>query len=212
MEQLPVIVSLDTVSRNKALAIAQSLSGRVWGYKVHRLIDRHGPEIVHMLKKFGKVFVDMKLADTPDTVRGRIKEWAAHNADLISVQGNLGADVLKAASSAGRDRAVAITQLTSDTDSSEVLRRARDAYQSGIRVVTCSAWEAAAVKTAHPSALIITPGIRAAGTPRHDQKRTATPAEAIREGADLLVIGRPITNAADPAAALEVLMQDVSVQ
>ena len=202
MEKVPVIVALDNMSRERAIEIAREMSGRVWGFKVHDLIDVYGPEIIGVLKAYGKIFVDMKISDIQKTTRNRICAYVAHGADLISVHAERGSDVLKEAVSAGGSRIVAITTLTSESDASRVVELARTAYTAGVKNIVCSAHEAQAVRKVAPEAIIITPGIRAPGAPHHDQTRTMNARDALKAGANLLAIGRPITEAPDPRRAL----------
>ncbi|MEK7531045.1 MAG: orotidine-5'-phosphate decarboxylase [Patescibacteria group bacterium] len=208
MEILPVIVALDDMDRERAISIARALSGRVWGFKVHELVDVYGPEIIGTLKIYGRVFVDMKVSDTPKTTRNRVRAYVAHGADFISVHAERGENTLRAAVKVGRDRIVAITTLTSEADASRVTELARTAYKAGIKNIVCSAHEAGVVRAVAPNATIISPGIREKGAPQHDQVRTMSAPKALLAGADLLVIGRPITDLKDPTAALEGLFNE----
>jgi orotidine-5'-phosphate decarboxylase len=207
MEQYPVIVALDRLSRERALEIARELSGKVWGFKVHDLFIRYGPEIIWLLKPFGKVFLDMKYHDIPTTVAAEVRASVHHGADLISVHAEGGVPMLRAAVSEGGTRVVAITELTSAYNPTKIRGHAERAHMAGVTYVTGAAQDIATIKDVEQTLKIITPGIREQGGPVHDQVRTATAHEALAAGADLLVIGRPITESPDPRTALEKIMQ-----
>lgn len=204
-EKAPVIIALDGMEKEAAVSLAAKVSGRVWGFKVHDLFDTYGPEIISLLKPFGKVFVDMKLNDIPQTMYNRTKAQIDNGADLVTVHASAGMEALEAAAKAGGEKVVAVTKLTSEPASVEqVVARAEIAYSAGIRNIVCSAHEAHAVRSAVAKDVnIITPGIRLADSKTHDQQRVATPEYALEQGADLLVVGRSITQAEDPVKVLE---------
>ncbi len=208
MREYPVIVALDGMSREQAIAIARQLAGRVWGFKVHTLVTRYGFGIITTLKQFGKVFLDMKYHDTPHTVIEHVRAAFQHGADMVSVHARSGPTALKGAVSEEKrgTLVVAITDLTSQTDSSRVLELATLAHTSGVRAVVCSAHEARQVLARHNDLLVLTPAIRPQGSSPDDQARVATAQEALENGAHLLVIGRPITRAPDPKEALSALI------
>ena len=209
MEKFPVIIALDGMDKERALSIAEQLSGRVWGFKVHALVDQYGPDIITLLKPFGKVFVDVKLHDIPNTVAERTAALIENGADLITVHASAGTETLRAAVEHGGNAVVAVTKLTSEHATiAEVVALAEIAYAAGVRNIVCSAHEAAAVRKVAPDATIITPGIRAKGGLTHDQKRVATPQEALSAGANLLVVGRAITESKNPELALERLFYE----
>jgi orotidine-5'-phosphate decarboxylase len=205
----PVIVALDDVSRERAIAIARQLSGRVWGFKVHSLVTQYGFGIIDMLKPFGRVFLDMKYHDIPRAIAGHVRAAVQRGVDLISVHASDrdSGEMLRNAVSEGGGRVVAITKLTSSPSGEEVVEIAQRAYAAGVDTVVCSAHEARAVKKALPKIKVITPAIRAIGAETHDQSRVSTPEEALSAGADLLVVGQPITGANDPLVALESLIR-----
>lgn len=204
MKPYPVIVALD-VDEVLARAIAKVLSGSVWGFKVNSAYySKEGFELVRELKTYGKVFCDFKFHDIPNTVRISIENTVTNlDADLVSVHAASGEEALHAAVGAGGDRVVVVTALTSEEDATHVVEYATRAYLAGVRNIVCSAREASAVRQAAPDATIITPGIRALSASPDDQLRRATPREALNAGADLLVIGRPLTGADDPLEALK---------
>lgn len=209
-----IIIALDGMSREESLALAESVSGMVWGFKVHEFLIREGFQLVAELKKYGNVFVDLKFHDIPETVRKEVAALRERGADLISVHASGGEAMLKAAIAAGGEKIAAITVLTSlspettaliyQSAPQEVVRiLATEAAHSGVKNIVCSPHEIGIVKEAAPEAHIITPGIRGAGEDAHDQVRTMSAREALEAGADFLVIGRPITQAPDPREALE---------
>lgn len=210
MDQFPIIIALDDVERNTAIDIVQKTSGKVWGVKVHELLIREGFGLISELKKFGNVFVDLKFHDIPATVEKEVTAVATHGADLITVHSNGGIEMLNAAVSAGKEKIVAVTTLTSKPDASSVLQLARQAYNAGVRNIVCSAHEAHAVRSLGTNITIITPGIRPKNANTQDQRRVATPQQALEEGANFLVIGRPITKAPDPSQALQEIIDSIS--
>lgn len=217
----PILVALDFNDRNDTLDMARTIQDSVGGYKVGlELMMSVGPRIVSDLAGLGlPVFADAKLHDIPNTVRGAAAALSARGARWITVHAFGGHEMIEAANhglaegSGGKAGALAVTVLTSLDDSdldgvgcqegvaSTVGRLADIATRAGAEGVICSPNEAGLVKARSPKLLAVTPGIRPAGADTHDQKRTATPAEAVRAQADLLVVGRAITAAPDPAAA-----------
>jgi orotidine-5'-phosphate decarboxylase len=191
-----------------------------------------GPRIVRELKEQGfKVFVDLKLHDIPHQIRGAAASVVAAGADMLTVHGSGGLAMMQAAaegvasawerqgSEGQRPVTLAITVLTSlDAEAlaqigitrplpEQVMALASLAREAGLDGVVASPHEARALRgLLGTHAAIVTPGVRPAGSSTDDQSRIATPAEALANGASHLVIGRPITAAADPAAALEALL------
>jgi len=228
-----IFVALDTPDRAVALEWARRLTGAVGGVKVGLELFTHaGPDIVDALHRTGhRVFLDLKLHDIPSTVAGAARRVGELGVDSFTLHALGGADMIAAAAEAsaeaaerqglGRPVPVAVTVLTSHDDASlgalglagpctDAVRRltvlARDA---GARGIVCSALEVALVKDAFPRGLRVVPGIRPAGSESHDQSRVASPAKAVSEGADRLVIGRTITRAKDPLAAAEALVAEL---
>lgn len=222
-----IIVALDLPDEAAALEVARALKGRAAWVKVGMtLFYAQGPEIVRELRALGfKVFVDLKLNDIPHQVRGACRTLVRQGADMITVHASGGRAMLTAAaeevaSSAERFRVrkpvlVAVTVLTSLDDASlaevgcpatvaeQVSKLAALSRECGCDGVVCSPGEAAAMRALLGDvAYVVTPGVRPAWAEVGDQARVATPREAIDAGASHLVIGRPITGAADPAAAL----------
>ena len=178
---------------------------------------RYGPAVVATVRGGSgvHVFLDLKLHDIPNTVAGAARAVSKLRPEILTVHAAGGADMIKAAVEAAPDTIVAgVTLLTSigDKDLAElgmdgsvsdaVRRMAALAVSAGARGLVCSPQEVAAVRAeVGQDILLITPGIRLAGATSDDQARIATPVEALKAGADLLVIGRPITKASDPGAA-----------
>jgi orotidine-5'-phosphate decarboxylase len=224
-----VILALDTDSAAEAIRLVDALGASADFYKVGlELYTRAGPAIVSELRSRGKsVFLDLKLHDIPNTVAGAVAAASDLGVDLLTVHAAGGRAMLEAARGArtGRMQLVGVTVLTSmaaddlraswgrdiDSMSAEVGRLADLAKTSGLDGVVASAEEAAGLRARHGAGfLLVVPGIRLAGTDRGDQKRVATPAAAVRAGADYLVVGRAVTNAADPSAALAAVLADVA--
>ncbi|MCX8100343.1 MAG: orotidine-5'-phosphate decarboxylase [Geminicoccaceae bacterium] len=217
----PVLAAIDRPDLEGALALARGLVGAVGGLKLGlELFVAEGPAAVRALAATGlPIFLDLKLHDIPNTVAGAVRAAAGLGATLLTVHAAGGRAMLEAAVQAARAAAVrprllAVTVLTSldagDLEATGVavapleqaVRLARLAREAGLDGVVCSPQEIAAVRAAlGREPLVVVPGIRPAGGPAGDQKRVATPAEALARGADLLVIGRPITAAPDPRAA-----------
>jgi len=227
-----LIVALDMPVLRAAEALVERLAGVVAHFKVGSvLFTAAGPAAVEMVRRRGgHVFLDLKYHDIPATVTGAVEAAAHLGVGLLTVHASGGAVMLRAAAAAaaaaGRDRPriVAVTVLTS-LDRAALHREmgvpvaveghavhlAALAREAGCDGVVASPREAARLRAIlGPGALIVTPGIRLAGGAAHDQARTATPAMAVRAGADYLVVGRPITEAADPAAAAAAILAEVT--
>jgi orotidine-5'-phosphate decarboxylase len=216
----PIIIALDGMSREDSLALAKETRGLAWGFKAHELIVREGFGIISQLKEHGRVFVDLKFHEIPAYVESEVRAVAGYGADLITVHASGGSEMLEAAVAAGGEKVVAVTVLTaiSPEEAKTIYRAepletvkslARKAHGAGVRNIVCSPQEIAIVKEAAPGVRIITPGIRSEADTRDDQKRTSSPKEAVVAGADFLVIGRPITKAPHPRAALESILSSL---
>jgi len=224
-------VALDYPDAEAALRLVDSLDNTCQWFKVGmELYYAAGNHFVHLLRNRGfDVFLDLKLYDIPNTVAGAVRSVTQSGASLLTIHASGGAAMMTAAAEAaqapGSPRLLAVTVLTS-MDASEltgigitaspadqVLRLAKLAKQSGIEGMVCSAEEVAAVRAATgPETLLVIPGIRPAGSAIGDQKRIATPADAIANGASLLVVGRPITRATEPAAATHTILTEIEEQ
>lgn len=208
MKKYPVIVALDGLTLKESLRIAKELGPYVWGFKVHDLLIREGFAVIPKIKKFGNIFVDLKLHDIPTTVQNEVTALIAHGADLVSVHASGGRDMLMAAQKAGGRHIAAVTQLSSlPGDTRKMLHRASLARAAGISILICPARDVSVVRRIAKSAVLITPGIRALRADQHDQRRTASALAALAAGATLLVIGRPITESATPLAVLHALFK-----
>jgi orotidine-5'-phosphate decarboxylase len=216
-------------SREEALALVARVASVPGWLKVGlELFCAAGPAIVTELAATGaRVMLDLKLHDIPETVARATQQVGHLGAGLLTVHAGGGRAMLAAAVAAARStgatRILAVTVLTSldERDLADigalgpaadlVLRRARLAIDAGCDGVVASPHEAAAIRTiAPPGFLIVTPGVRPAGADAGDQKRVTTPAAARRAGADLLVVGRPIRDAADPAAAARAIVDEIA--
>jgi orotidine-5'-phosphate decarboxylase len=214
----PVAVALDAPDIDVAAHWATLVTPYVSTVKIGlELYLRYGPAVVATVRGGSgvHVFLDLKLHDIPNTVAGAARAVSKLRPEILTVHAAGGADMIKAAVEAVPDAIVAgVTLLTSIGDkdlvelgidgsvSDAVRRMAALAVSAGARGLVCSPQEVAAVRAeVGPDILLITPGIRPAGATSDDQARVATPEEALRAGADLLVIGRPITKSPDPGAA-----------
>jgi len=214
----PIAVALDAPDLETAARWAGLVTPHVSTVKVGlELYLRYGPGIVASIRGASgvRVFLDLKLHDIPATVAGAARAVARLHPDVLTVHAAGGPEVIRAATAAAPDTMIAgVTVLTSlgpaDLKSIGVKGPLRDAVRrlavlavgAGARGLVCSPREVADVRAeVGPDVMLITPGIRPPGAAVHDQARTATPEEALRAGADLLVIGRPITGAPDPGAA-----------
>ncbi len=225
-----LIVAVDVPSADKIPAIVNELPGRVTYYKIGlELFAAAGPEALRFLGENGKrVFLDLKLHDIPRTVARAVEAAAQHNAALLTVHAGGGRDMLTAAAKAAASlgdqapKLVAVTTLTSlDQADLNELGIQRDlsehtaalgklAIDCGIDGLVCSPLEVEAFRnTLGEGPILVTPGIRPAGGDVGDQKRVATPAMAVKGGSSFLVVGRPILEADDPAAAAETILEQM---
>lgn len=223
-----VIVAVDVGNREEALRIVDALDSEVEFFKVGlELFTACGPTIVDELRTRGcRVFLDLKLHDIPNTVRGAARSAAALGADLLTVHATGGDAMVSAAAegvSGSETRILAVTVLTSldarglseawgrgEVDPrSEVLRLAASSIRAGADGVVCAPGEAAAVRREiGPDPSIVTPGIRPRGAAVGDQARVSTPGDAVAAGADFLVVGRPVTRADDPLSAYREILRE----
>jgi len=220
-------VAFDTPERATFSRWCAEIAPRVGVVKVGlEAFVRFGPDAVAEARRSGaRVFLDLKLHDIPNTVAGAVAAAAELGVDYLTVHAGGGPAMLAAAveAAAGRVGLLAVTVLTSLDDAelerlrmpgsaaARALGWAELAHAAGRAGVVCSPEEAARLRAALPRPfLLVTPGIRPAGAERGDQKRVATPAAALGAGADLLVVGRPITRAADTAAALAEIAAEIA--
>jgi len=232
---LRLIAALDTTETAQAVSWAKALAGRVGLVKVGmEFFTARGPEGFAAVAACGSpVFLDMKFHDIPNTVAGGVRAAALIGAAMVTLHASGGPAMLKAAReaaeggarAAGRPRPLllAVTVLTSlsaedmaavgqpDGPETQVVRLARLARDCGIDGLVCSPLEIGAVRAAlGPAAKLVVPGIRPAGSALGDQKRAMTPGAAVRAGADWLVLGRPLIQAPDPAAAAEAVAAEIA--
>lgn len=221
-------VALDFPTAKSALDLVDQLSGSCQWFKVGmELYYATGNAFVETLRNRGfNVFLDLKLHDIPNTVAGAIRSATQAGASLLTIHAGGGPAMMTAAAEAaqapGSPRLLAVTVLTSmdaaqlaavgvtSTPADQVLRLAKLAQQSGINGMVCSPEEAGILRSELGSGpLLVIPGIRPAGSDVGDQKRIATPTIAIERGASMLVVGRPITRATNPAEAAESILKEI---
>ncbi len=227
MTKNPIIIALDVETADQARELTAKLGDAVDFYKVGmELYAGAGLDLVRELTGQGKkVFLDMKFYDIGETVRRAVAQVAKLGVQFLTVHGS---KAVMAAAVQGRGAAdlklLAVTVLTSfdQTDLADlgypckvsdlVSLRVRNAMAAGIDGLVCSPLEVAGVRAeAGPGAILVTPGVRSAGADTGDQKRVATPAAALRNGADYLVIGRQVTRAQDPRAEVEKIFGEIGV-
>ncbi len=225
MNRNPLIVALDVETRAAAMQLVERCGARVEFYKVGlELFTAEGPAVVRDLIGAGKrVFLDLKMYDIGETVKRAAARAAALGVSLLTV--HCVPQVVRAAVEGVRGsktRILAVTVLTSfderdledlgvtgRTPAEQVLFLARRGVEAGAHGFVCSPLEVRAMRElAGRERLLVTPGVRSAGASSHDQKRVATPAESLAAGADYLVVGREVTRAEDPAAAVGRILQE----
>ena len=219
----PVYCALDTVDLAKAQMLAGQLRGHVGGLKVGKeFFTAHGPAGVKAVVGDQPLFLDLKFHDIPNTVAGAIRAASALRPRYVNVHCGGGSNMMKVAAETARavgdsrPLVLGVTVLTSldaadlrdigfrEDPAALVLKFAKMAQASGLDGVVCSSHEIARLREAcGPDFHLVVPGIRPAGSELADQKRVMTPREALDLGANVLVIGRPITAAPDPAAAAQ---------
>jgi orotidine-5'-phosphate decarboxylase len=225
-----IILPLDLPTLDEALRLTDLLKGHVGVFKIGlELFVASGPAAVAAVKGTAPgagIFLDMKFHDIPATVKGAMGSAASLGAEFVTVHCDEGSALLKAAvEAAGKTKVLGVTVLTSLSvegfkeagidprfkDAEElVLHRARVAQEAGCAGVVCSGQEARAVREElGPDFLVVTPGIRSPEDDAGDQLRTSTPYEAIVNGADYIVVGRPIRNAKDPVGAASKIASEI---
>jgi orotidine-5'-phosphate decarboxylase len=219
----PICAALDVPDLAAAERLARRLAGHVGSFKVGlELFVAHGPAAVDAVRKSGlPIFLDLKLHDIPQTVENAARGVSALGVEYVTVHASGGTEMMKAARRAlPRTKLLAVTALTSlaleDLDAiglsrDAVPRLAKLAVAAGADGVVCSPQEVAVLrKLLGPSAILAVPGIRPKGAAAGDQRRTGTPAQAVRDGASMLVIGRPLRDAPDPAAAADGIVREIA--
>jgi orotidine-5'-phosphate decarboxylase len=219
----PICAALDVPDPQAAQRLAERLAGHVGLFKVGlELFVAHGREAVDAVRRSGlPIFLDLKLHDIPQTVESAARAVAGLGVEYVTVHASGGAEMIRAARRAlPRTKLLAVTALTSlGPEDFDAIGLARDAVQrlarlalgAGADGVVCSPQEVAALRDAlGRGPLLVVPGIRPAGAAAGDQRRTGTPAEAVRAGASILVIGRPLRDAPDPAAAADAIAREIA--
>lgn len=225
MNRSPLIVALDVPTREKALSLAKELKDSVSIFKVGPvLFTRYGPSIVKDIKDCGaNVFLDLKIYDIPNTVASAVKAIAELGVAMFTVHISGGKDMLKAAvdvrsSMCNVDprssfpKILGVTVLTSIAEASieEVMGLVNIAKDVGLDGVIASPQEVESIRKAvGKDFLIVTPGVRPKGTEAGDQKRTATPKEAVQKGADYIVVGRPIIESNQPKEVVKQILDEI---
>jgi orotidine-5'-phosphate decarboxylase len=227
----PVFVALDTTDLDYARQLAHRVRGQVGGLKLGlEFFTAHGPHGVRSFEALDlPIFLDLKFHDIPNTVAGACRSAAHLGVSILNVHAQGGAGMMRAALEATRSvsastKVIAVTVLTSLSDedlpavglmppvADQVLRLASLAQQCGLDGVVCSAHEISRLRSElGPDFLLVVPGIRPAGTAIADQRRVMEPLDACRAGADILVIGRPITAAQDPGLAARDIVQSLGL-
>jgi len=219
-----VIVALDVPDLKSLESFLDRLEGQPAFYKVGlELYVAEGARAIEAVRKRGgRLFLDLKLHDIPETVARAVESAVRVGAELLTIHTSGGQEMMRRAveAAAGRTTILGVTVLTSLNDgdlaadgiggslAEAVLRRARVAAAAGVPGIVCSPQEVAQVKAAS-GLLTVVPGVRPAGAAAGDQKRVATPASTIAAGADYLVIGRPVRDAPKPAEAFAAVVHEV---
>ena len=231
----PIIAALDVASADKAAALATQLAPAVGAFKIgSELFTAHGPEIVRRLRATGAhVFLDLKFHDIPNTVAKAIAAAVHLNVQMLTVHTSGGLEMMRAAEEAAQKAArdlgqqpplvLGVTVLTSLSSAAmadlgypenigqQVERFAALAIKAGLRGLVCSPLELVTLRQSLPREIqLVTPGIRGPGDIQGDQKRTLSAKEALCAGANWLVIGRPIYDAANPREAAENILRSLS--
>jgi orotidine-5'-phosphate decarboxylase len=222
----PIFVALDTPDLDRATALARAVRGEAGGVKLGlEFFAAQGPGGVRTITDLGlPVFLDLKLHDIPNTVAKAVEAIAPLKPAILTVHAAGGRAMLEAARAAAPAgcKVVAVTVLTSldqgdlaaigveGSPADQVTRLARLAHAAGLDGIVCSGAEVAVATAKWPGGFFVVPGVRPQGADSADQKRVVTPRQALDDGASVLVIGRPITGAADPAAAIREIAQSLS--
>lgn len=219
-----IILAADELGHNECLALTRSIGHRVHAIKIHNLYDLHGRDVVKRLREHGasRIWIDAKLHDIPNTVGLRARALAEAGADILTIHASGGIEMMRAAVKSGPAEIFAISVLTSLSEEevhllhgqpskAAALYLARMAKLAGVGGVVCSPKEVGVLsKRPELQGLkFVTPGVRSAGKDAGDQQRIDTPLAALKAGASYLVIGRQLTQAPDPIAALDQLEEEI---
>ena len=225
-----IFCALDRPDLDGALALGRALEDVVDGFKVGlEFVTANGPDGVRRIGELGRpVFLDLKFHDIPNTVAGAVEAARALGVAMLTLHVAGGPEMLRGAVEAARSREpcpqlIGVTVLTSLNDAdlaglgvtekvtAHVLRLAGLAWDSGLDGIVCAPHEVALLRSRfEPDFTLVVPGIRPSGSGAGDQKRTKSPADAVAAGADVLVIGRPITQASDPRAAAQAINAEIA--
>ena len=219
----PIYVAIDTPDLGRATALARQVAGLAGGLKLGlEFFVANGPEGIREVAASGaSIFLDLKLHDIPNTVGKAVEALAPLNPAVLTVHAAGGLAMLKAAKQAAppATKVVAVTVLTSldasdlndigvaSAPADQVARLAALAQRAGLDGIVCSGAEVGAAHAAWPEGYFVVPGVRPDGGEVGDQKRVVTPRQALDAGASMLVIGRPITGADDPEAAVRAIAE-----
>lgn len=222
----PIFVAIDTPELDRAVALAEAVRDHAGGVKLGlEFFSARGPDGVRRIAELGlPIFLDVKLHDIPNTVAKAVEALARLEPAILTVHASGGREMLTAAkrAAAASTKVVAVTLLTSldkaDLDeigierspADQVARLTRLARDAGLDGIVCSGAEIAEARAAWPDGFFVVPGIRPAGADLGDQKRVVTPSRALEDGANVLVIGRPITGADDPNKAIMEIVAGLS--
>ena len=224
-----LILALDLKTREEALATLKKLGNSIEWVKIgSQMFTAHGPEFVREIAGIGyKVFLDLKLYDIPNTVSKTVESIAKLPVELLTLHASGGSEMLKWANQTRADHApglnlLAVTVLTSmnntqlhslnitKTTEEQVLHLANMSLKSGIQGLVCSSLELTTIRDHFgPEPIIVTPGIRPAGSAKDEQKRIMTPSAAAAAGSNFIVVGRPILNSDDPAAIARTICEEI---
>lgn len=219
MNSSPIILALDSADVDAVLSMVDKTKEYVGVYKLglefYLAQGSSGVAKIQQAHPEVKIFLDLKLHDIPNTVKGACKSIASLNPFILTVHASGGAEMIRAAAEVLPNTLIAAVTVLTSLDSAQLkvmglpddpttlaVTLAKNAVENGARAIVCSPLEVAVIKAAvGDRAVLITPGVRMASSSSDDQKRVMTPAQAIAAGSDYLVIGRPITGATDPHLA-----------
>ena len=221
-----IILALDFDRLDQAERMVEITHEHVDVYKIGPILfTRFGPGIIEFARNTGAdIFLDLKFHDIPNTVRGGVRAASSLGVNMLTIHASGGIDMMRGALEGAeegsktfgtpRPMIIGVTVLTSMAGQgdtlAQVLNLAGDAAEAGIDGVVCSPLEVARVKEAHGDRLLaVVPGIRLGGDQTNDQARVGTPGQAVRDGADFMVVGRSVTGSSDPKEALARILKEV---
>ena len=228
MEKSPLIVALDVPTIEEAVKLVEETEEYADIYKVGPILFiKYGPSIVQeIIKRKKDVFLDLKLHDIPNTVKEAVRQASEMGVYMLTLHTLGGSEMLEAAVSAKKGKLpilLGVTVLTSMKDEhlkelginatcrEQVKRLVQLGKRAGIDGFVCSVEEVEEVKNTAPYTVAVVPGIRPESFQKHDQKRTATPGEAVKRGADFIVVGRPIYASPSPREAAKAIVNEIEI-